>query len=131
MICVILDANFLFLPFQFRIDIFEELGVLLGGYKPIVLSTTLRELRRLSKSRSDKVRMQASSALEVARRCEVVEVEMFEGETFDDIVLRVAMEMGCAVATNDREMRRRLREEGIPVVYLRGRSRLEVDGYIP
>jgi len=40
---VILDTNFLFVPVQFQIDIFEQLNNLLGKAEPIVLSTTIEE----------------------------------------------------------------------------------------
>ena len=127
---VILDSNFLFIPFQFKIDIFEELGSLIGKLEPVVLSTTMEELERLSKKGSDKTRRSALSALKLTERCIVVNVERGPTETYDDVILRKAKEWNCAAATNDRELRRRLREELIPVIYLRQKQRLELEGYI-
>jgi len=42
---IILDANFLFVPSQFNVDIFEELSNLLNRrFEPILLSSTMKEL---------------------------------------------------------------------------------------
>ena len=125
-----MDSNFLFIPFQFRVDIFEELSRLLGGYEPIVLSTTIKELKGLVRSGSEKVGRLASSALSLTNKCRIMEVERRLGETYDDVIVRVAKEIGCAVATNDHELRKRLRREGITTIFLRERSHLELEGYV-
>ncbi|NIU39058.1 hypothetical protein GWN65_03535, partial [Candidatus Bathyarchaeota archaeon] len=36
----------------------------------------------------------------------------------------------CPVATNDRELRKRLRNLGVPVIFLRQRHRLELEGAV-
>jgi rRNA-processing protein FCF1 len=131
MVKVILDSNFLFVPFQFQVDIFEELGKVLGKAEPVVLSTTLEELNSLRGRRSEKMRRQASAAIKLAERCRIVEVERGSDESFDDVVLRMAKKWKCLVATNDADLRRRLRESDMPVVFLRQKSHLEVDGNLP
>jgi rRNA-processing protein FCF1 len=127
---VILDSNFLFIPFQFRIDIIEELESLTGKLDVVVLSTTVEELERLSRKGSDKTKRRALAALKLTERCTVVNVERGPTETYDDVILRKAKEWKCAAATNDRELRKRLRKEIIPVIYLRQKQRLELEGYI-
>lgn len=127
---VILDSNFLFVPFQFKIDIFSELERLLGKVEPIVLSTTIAELEDLARKGSSKMAKQALAALELARKCSEWYVETFLKESCDDIILRFAELEGCIVATNDAVLRRRLRKAKIPVVYVRQRSHLEIDGQV-
>jgi len=52
---VLLDTNFLMVPHQFGVDIFEELDrLLLGDYKPIVLSTQEAELGSIAKKAGGK-----------------------------------------------------------------------------
>jgi rRNA-processing protein FCF1 len=131
MVKVILDSNFLFVPFQFRIDIFEELNRLLGKAEPVVLSTTLEELNSLVKKRSEKTRRQALAAIELADHCGIIEVERGLEESFDDVVLRTAKEWNCPVATNDAALRKRLRESNVAAVFLRQKTHLEVDGNLP
>jgi rRNA-processing protein FCF1 len=128
---VVLDANFLFVPSQFKVDIFEELGNLLNrGFEAVVLSSTQRELEGLAESKSLKVGMQAKLGLQLAERCSFVSVEKSVSETYDDVIVRVAADWKCVVATNDRELRRRLRAVGVPVVFLRQKCCLSLEGSV-
>jgi len=126
---VILDANFFFVPAKFKIDIFEALQTLLNQrYEPILLSTTHQELQTMAKKGAPARRKQASLALQLAKKCRLVQVDKEIEETNDDIILRIAAEWKTPVATNDRELRRRLRAHDISVIFLRGKSRLELEG---
>ena len=126
---VILDANFFFVPAKFKIDIFEALQTLLNQrYEPILLSTTHQELQTMAKKGAPARRKQASLALQLAKKCRLVQVDKDVEETNDDIILRVAAEWKTPVATNDRELRRRLRARSIPVIFLREKTRLEMEG---
>ncbi|KON30718.1 hypothetical protein AC482_03145 [miscellaneous Crenarchaeota group-15 archaeon DG-45] len=128
-VAVILDSNFLFIPLQFGVDIFEELQRLLGGLvRCIVPSPVVEELQNLGRDAGPKARREADFALALAGRCEVAEGDAGPGETVDDAILRLALRKRCPVATNDGRLRRRLRAEGIPVIYLRQRAYLDIDG---
>ena len=128
---VILDANFFFVPAQFTVDIFEELATVLNQrFEPVLLSSTLTELQGLCESSSLKTKRQALSALEFSKKCRFIEIEKSPSETFDDVILRVASEWKCPVATNDKELRKRLRSVMVPVVFLRQKRRLAVDGAV-
>src|SRR6266540_4098755 len=116
---VILDANALLLPFQFRVNLEAELRRLLGDHEILVPSPVMDELRGLSKS----VR-EARGAQKLAERFRVLEVE---GEA-DDAILEAATQMSAAVVTNDAVLLRRLREARIPRIFLRSRSHLVVEG---
>jgi rRNA-processing protein FCF1 len=131
MVKVILDSNFLFVPFQFKIDIFEELGKLLGKAEPIILTTTLEEVETLARKRSPKMSIQATAALELARKCKMVEARMKPNESYDDVILRTAVDWDYLVATNDSNLKKRLREAGVAVVFLRRKSHLEIEGRLP
>jgi len=128
---VIFDSNFLFVPSQFQLDIFEELTNLLNQrFDPVLLSPTQKELQRLAKEGSPKTRKQASLALKLAEKCRVVHVDKGLNETHDDVIVRMAAKWECPVATNDRELRKRLRNLGVPVIFLRQRHRLELEGAV-
>jgi rRNA-processing protein FCF1 len=128
---VVLDANFLFVPSQFQVDVFEELANLLNRrFESVVLSSTLRELRGLAESDSQKERKQALLALKLAERCRVVPVEKGSRESYDDVIVRVAAEWSVPVATNDGELRKRLRSLGLPVIFLRQKRRLMLEGAV-
>ena len=128
---IIIDTNFFFIPSKFHLDIFEELDNSLGRkVEPILLSPAYFELQKLAISESVKMSKQARLGLALAGRCKIVRVERKVGESNDDLVLRIAVEWKCPVATNDRELRRKLRSSGLPVVFLRQESHLEVEGYV-
>jgi rRNA-processing protein FCF1 len=128
---VILDTNFLLLASIFRGDVFEELDSRIGRRtEKIVLKPVYHELKRLSAEGGFKTRKQAERVLQVIERgvLQVVDVDVRPSETVDELIARVAMLWTCLVATNDRALRTRLVKSGVPVAYLRQRTRLEVRG---
>jgi len=128
---IIFDANFLFVPLQFKIDIFEGITNLLNRrFEPILLSTTQHELQKMAERGPRNLRKQAAMALKLGEKCRLVDVEKSQRETNDDVILRIATKWKCPVATNDQELRRKLRDRAIPVIYLRGKSRLELEGVL-
>jgi len=126
---IILDSNFLFIPTQFKIDVFEGLTNLLNQrLEPILLSATYQELQTMAEKGSPSRRKQALLALELTKKCRLVNVKKSVEETNDDVILRIATEWKSPVATNDRELRRKLRKRDIPVIFMRGKSHLELEG---
>jgi len=128
---IILDSNVLFIPLQFQIDIFEELKTLLKmKFEPILLSQVLAELEKLAEEGSPKMRKNASYALRLAEKCKLVYVKEESASSPDDVIVEVAREWKCPVFTNDRQLRKRLRNINVPVIYVRQKSRLEIEGRI-
>ncbi|MBX5328040.1 MAG: DNA-binding protein [Candidatus Bathyarchaeota archaeon] len=127
---IILDSNAFFVPLQFKIDIFEELKILLKvRFQPVLLSSVLRELEKIAREGSPKMKKQASFALKLAEKCVLVNVEREHG-SLDDVLFEIAQEWKSPVFTNDRQLRKRLRNINVPVIYVRQKSRLEIDGRI-
>jgi len=128
---VILDSNFLMIPFQFKIDIFQEIEYLLQKKVDFVVpSAVKRELTGIS-SRGGEGAPEASLALQLASRCRVVDVTLEPQETVDDAILKASQKLGAVVATTDIDLKKRLRAINVPVVYLREKSKLEVEGVEP
>ena len=98
-------------------------------FEPILLSSTKKELQGLAES-SPKTSKQALLALRLAKNCHFISVEKGLRETYDDVIVRVATKWESPVATNDRMLKKRLRKIGIPVIFLRQRTRLEVEGAV-
>ena len=128
---ILLDSNALFVPLQFKIDVFEELKMLLNrNFELVLLSPIRRELEKLAERGSPKMRKNASYALKLAEKCRLVEVnEKYVGSP-DDVIVQMAREWNCPVFTNDRQLRKRLRNINVAVIYVRQKSRLEIDGRI-
>jgi len=116
--CIVLDANALLMPFQFKVNIDRELSRLFGDIPVFVPSSVLGELARSGDRSSE-------AALKLARKYRIVETEL----SGDEAVIDVALRRNAAVLTNDRELIRRLRELRITVVRLRGERYLSADEF--
>jgi rRNA-processing protein FCF1 len=114
---LVLDANALLMPFQFRMNLDKEISRLLGEIRVLVPSSVVEEISRLRTR-------EAKAALALAGKYEVVETEL----AGDDGVLDVAVRNNAAVVTNDRELMSRLKEVGLPVVRLRSERYLVLTG---
>ncbi len=126
---VIFDANALFVPLQFKIDIFEELKVLLNrNFEPILPKPVKDELEKIAEKGSPKMRKAAAYALKLAEKCMLVDLGEGFANSPDEAILRLAEEWKSPVFTNDRKLRKRLRNINVPVIYVRQKSRLEIDG---
>jgi rRNA-processing protein FCF1 len=129
---IILDSNFLLVPFQFGVNIFEAIEDLLDrNIEFIVLPQILEEVKRIADGMDDDSRGARLALKLIGERCKVLDLEGIEGLDVDESIVRAAVKLGAAVATNDRELRRKLRSKGIPTIFLRERSHLDIDGYIP
>ena len=126
-----MDSNALFVPLQFKIDIFAELERILNrNYELFLLSPVKRELETLAMKSSPKMRKNASFALAMAEKCTYVKVPEKKEEQTDDAILRIARAWNAPVFTNDKLLKKKLRDISMPVIYVREKSRLEIDGLI-
>lgn len=116
---VLLDANALLMPFQFRVHLDAELRRLLGDVDPAIPTPVLDELRLLATH--DRA---AKAALQLAAKYRVVEGH----GSADDALLDLAPALHAVVVTNDQPLLDRLKEAGIPRVYLRSRNHLVLEG---
>jgi rRNA-processing protein FCF1 len=129
---VILDSNALFMPLELKIDIFKDLQCLLNrNVMCVVIYPVKVELDLLASKESFKLRQQANFALRLVEKCKIVQVDVPDRATTDDVIVKVAKEWNTPVFTNDRQLRKRLRDISLPVIYVRQKSRLEIDGLIP
>ncbi|MCW4018416.1 MAG: DNA-binding protein [Candidatus Bathyarchaeota archaeon] len=128
---VIVDSNALFVPLQFRIDIFAELErVLNRNFELILLSPVKKELETLNQKKSPKTQKHAAFTLTLAEKCTYVNVPAKPNEPTDDAIIRIAKEWRAPVLTNDKLLKAKLRDISMPVIYVREKSRLEIDGLI-
>lgn len=116
---VLLDANALMSAARLKVDLAARLAEVAPGWEPVVPSSVSRELAGLGGTKH------AREARAIAARFRAVEVEGSGDRALQEAAVG---RKGRAVLTNDRALRRRLRARGVPVVYLRGRQKLDVDG---
>lgn len=129
---VILDTNFLTVPAQFGVDVFSEAErVLERSVEFILLESVVDEIKaKLEKSGKTESRM-FRIALDLTERCKVVDIEQsMKDSLVDDQLLEYAVSVGGILATNDKELRERAADRGVPVLILRGKKHLELQGSI-
>jgi rRNA-processing protein FCF1 len=119
------------IPFQFNLDIFQEIEYLLQKKVDFVVPSSVKNELTVISSRGGEGAPEASLALQLASRCRVVEVNLDQGETVDDAIVKASRKLGAVVATTDIELKKRLRDINVPVVYLREKSKLEIEGVEP
>lgn len=123
---VIADASFLMIPGTFRVDVLRELDRLLERkYELMVPESVLEEVRRLAEGGRRSERAAARVGLTLANRGKVVRAE----GSGDSAILKLASKVDV-VGTTDAQLRGKLRARGIPVIYLRQRSHLALDGRV-
>jgi len=131
-IIVVLDTNILTVPAQFGVDIFAETErVLERSIEFVVLKSVVKELERNLESAVRTERYKFRTALDFVERCNLVELdEISRNKPVDDQVLEYAYSAGGVIATNDRDLKEQALARGVPVLFMRGKKRLELQGTI-
>ena len=120
---VILDSNALMMLFEFSINLEDELTRLLGKFQIIVPRPIFDEIKYLSKHGKGKKKFIAKPTLDLIRKYEVVDVE----GNADDSVLILAKKLNGIVLTNDNELKKRLQNEYLQVIFLKGKQVLFIE----
>jgi len=120
---VILDSSAVMMLFEFSINLEDELTRLLGRFQILIPSPILKELKFLSEHGKGKKRLIAKPALELIKKYEIIG----ENGAADDSVLLLAQKFNGIVVTNDRDLRKRVKEASLHNIYLRGKSRLALE----
>lgn len=113
---VILDTNVLIMLHEYRINLEDELTGLLGTFEILIPEAVLHELRFIENK-------YAKAAYRLAERYRTIE-SVKKG---DEAILSLANKLNAVVVTNDRELRRRLKENELRVIYIRQKSYLAMD----
>ncbi len=128
---VLLDTNMLMMIAEKRMDVFRQIETVLRGKVDFIASKmVLEELTRIAKEKSQRGR-RARLALKLAEKSKIDLANPTAGESTDDHLTRLARETGGIVATGDAELRERLRNANMPVIYVRKDSRIAVEGIEP
>lgn len=123
---LILDTNFLMLPYTENLDVFEELNRLVVDENSLAtLSGVVDELKKIIDNRESKGRDKTAAriALQLIEKKEVKVIES-HGRVDDQIIDYARKNRDTIVCTNDKKLKKKLAEIDIPVAYIRDRSRL-------
>ena len=120
---VILDSNAILMLFEFSLDLESELIRLLGKYKIIIPSPVVKELIFLSNEGKGQKKINAKASLELIKKYDIFDID---AKTTDNAVLITAKKTNGIVVTNDKELRKKLKEISIKVIFLKGKKTLEL-----
>jgi len=132
-VIVILDTNILTVPAQFSVDIFAESErVVERRLEFVVLKSVIQELEKKLEDAVRTEKFKFRIALDfVESRCTIIGLdEIISAKPVDDQVLEYALSVNGIVATNDKELREKSLDQGVPVLFMRGKKRLELQGTV-
>ncbi|MBN3036910.1 MAG: hypothetical protein JW834_00515 [Candidatus Diapherotrites archaeon] len=113
---VLLDTNFLVLNVP-GIDVEKEVKGIVPGAKLVTIESVVRELDNIPGGGIGKAFISAKG------------VRILPSRGFaDDEIVKMASKSGMVVCTNDAQLIMRLREKNVPVIRLRGKTKLEMRG---
>jgi rRNA-processing protein FCF1 len=116
---LLLDANFLVLPFQFNVEIFDEFERLVGaGYQVYTLDRTLNEALNLEDGKYHRL---------VHRLVDLKDIEVINARATESVDEQLVTfgEEGFTICTNDTDVKRELHDRELPHIYLRQWNHLE------
>ena len=118
---VIIDTNFLLIPFKFKVDIITEIERLVGKPDYIIISGTKSELAHIEQTGNGEDKMAARFGFEVLKRIPYRELA---GLSVDDAIVDMSGPE-TAVCTMDKELRDRLIKKGAKIIVMRQKNRLD------
>jgi len=131
---IIFDTNFLLLPFTEQVDILSQIEKILSiKFIPAILQSSIKELDNLKTKANPKLKKRIRLAKQLIKNFSVINDEEIKGKSFDEKILAIVkiQDKRYIVATNDRELRKKLRDLGIPVIVFRIKDkRIYVEGEI-
>jgi len=119
---IILDTNFLLIPYQFKVDIFSEIERICDfKYELRIIDKTVDELNKIIKEQKGKHKEAARFALVLIEKRKIKKINTKEIIDVDSLLLT---QKGAIVATQDAELKRRLKKSNIKVITLRQKKYL-------
>ena len=123
---ILLDTNFLMISFQFRVDIFSEIERICNfNYKLFVLDKTIEELKNIYETQKGKHKEASKIALQLLKLKKVDVIKTGSKKHTDDIILDYAKK-DYLVATQDKDLKRKLINFGIEVIVMKQKKMLAI-----
>lgn len=125
MVHVILDTNFFMIAHKNKIDIIEEIQELVTDPEIETFEGVIKELESIEKSSKGQDGVAAGVGLKLIGEKPIQVLEQ-EKENVDDAIVEFARENeNTVVATADRELKKRLRENDVSLICMRSQKKLE------
>jgi len=112
---ILMDTNFLLIPFKERIDIYDEINFQFPDSELFTLKSCVKELEKLKQK----------AAIDLLKQKKVKVLNSEKGDVDKNIVYYAENE-NMVVATVDRRLREELKVKGVAYIYLRQRKFLKI-----
>ena len=119
---VLFDTNFLAVPAQFKVDIFDEVASKVPGAHFATLYSVIEEVKKIKDKKASKLALM----LVQAKGVELIKQRFDDGVATDDALLSVAVRNNAVLCTNDAVLRKKAEKQGVSVVFLRQKNRVEM-----
>ena len=122
---ILLDTNFLLIPYQFKVDVFTQIDkISTFNYKIFILDRSLEELKKIVDEQRGKNKDAAKIALKLVAIKNIGIIKTKSNKKTDEIILELASKNNFIVATQDKELKSRLKEKNVPLMVLRQKKRV-------
>ena len=123
---IILDTNFLVDCLSWKVDFFGELErICLFTYKLVVVDKTIDELDKIIAESKPAVKIGAKLSKQLIARGRIGVIATDKKGYTDTIILKAA-DKDTIVATQDQDLKRRLKAKNIPVIIIRQKKYLQL-----
>ncbi len=133
---IILDTNFLLIPFTLKVDILTEIDKIIDEpYKLTILDRSIDELQKIAEEQSGKHKQAAKMALLLIKKKNINILKTKQKSLYmpinskesvvDDIILKIS-DKNTIVATQDLPLRKRLSEKRVKTIILRSKKQVEL-----
>ncbi|MEM4337076.1 MAG: nucleotide-binding protein [Candidatus Woesearchaeota archaeon] len=124
---IILDTNFLLIPYQFKVDIFSEIERICNfKYEIYVLDKTVKELEKIVNEQKGKNKEAARLGLTILKRKDLKIIPSVSQKSADEILIEMA-DNDTIIATQDSAVRKAVKEKLANVIFLRNKKYLVID----
>jgi rRNA-processing protein FCF1 len=128
---IILDTNFLVSAVRFNIDIFSEIQRICNlRYEICVIDKTIDELEKIIEKEKLKDRKAAKIALGIIKKGKIKIIKTVSKnkrvKNVDLLILELIKKGSFIVATQDKELKRQIKEKEVPLIVLRQKKYLKM-----
>ena len=125
---VILDTNFLLIPFTHKVDIFTCLkDIMTDKYNIYIIDKTIKELVNIQETQKGKNSSAAKFALMLVKKKRPKLIKTGNNDTIvDDEIINLAKKDEIIVATQDKALKDKLKLLNTQIIVLRQKTHLKI-----
>lgn len=131
---ILLDTNFLLIPGAFNVDIFSEFNRIFPINKLFLLDKSINELENIEVNQKGKYKQQAKMGLQMVKKYKISTIKTEKHinaykstskiHSVDDLIVDFAIKGGYIVATQDKEIKAKLKKHNKEAITLRQKKYL-------